>query len=494
LLAIDASTLVVGDAVFAGRIHATATTGPLTWLTTNTTGLGLVTSLDQNTTTGDLLAAGISGGVGAVALSQDGGATWKLVNDGKTPATVVSVAVDTSIIAVFGHSYATTGEMFATGNNAAGDGNVWMRTTGAWKQIDKIGTGAQSGTDDVVDGLGLVSAPGVVDMVYAVDGSAATEGVYRIKSNRTEGEQLAGPTSTTFMGLWYTPGSNVLWTIGTGGTGGPNIYSYTDTNNVAGSGVAVSVTPSATGPWAITITWNALPDLVLSSSSSDYYLVVVNTTKQTNFYTAVSSSLATAVATSSSTESATASLLANAPNTKYYVSVWGVDGSSGFLFGGAPTEVTSPLVAPTGAVGLVPIPGATGVPILPAFQWAPVTGATGYLLELGTDPSFAGATQVVIPSAQAFYAWPTALAYTTNYYWRVQASGTLDSTWVASVFTTGAAPIVPPDPVEPGDITLLPTPVNIEQITPAYIWAIIAVGFVLTVAVIILIVRTRRVV
>jgi hypothetical protein len=63
---------------------------------------------------------------------------------------------------------------------------------------------------------------------------------------------------------------------------------------------------------------------------------------------------------------------------------------------------------------------------------------------------------------------------------------------VPSVFTTVAAPIVPPDP-PPGDTIILnPTPV--EQITPAYIWAIIAVGFVLTVAVIILIVRTRRVV
>ncbi len=494
LLAIDASTLVVGDAGVAGRIHATAATGPLTWLTTNTVALGLVTSLARDATTGDLLAAGMNTiptpDVGAVALSQDGGTTWKLVNDGKTVPTVQNVAVDTSIIAVFGHSYATTGEMFATGENAAGDGNVWKRTTGKWSQVDKIGTGAQSGTDDVVDGLGLVSAPGVVDMVYAVDGSAATEGVLRIKSNRSEGEQLAGPTATTFMGLWYTPGSNVLWTID---TTAPNIYSYTDTTNVAGSGVAVSLTPSAAAPFAATITWNALADMVLSTTSSDFYAVFVHTTKQTNYYTAVNSpTLAANPVISTTAESATVNL--PAANTKYYVSVWAVNTASSFLFGGAPTEVTTPVVAPTGAANLVPIAGATNVPILPAFQWAPVAGATGYLMELGTDPTFASATQVVIPSASPFFAWATELEYSTNYYWRVQASGTSSSTWVSSVFTTMAAPVVPPDPVEPGDITLLPTPVNIEQITPAYIWAIIAVGFVLTVAVIILIVRTRRVV
>jgi hypothetical protein len=100
----------------------------------------------------------------------------------------------------------------------------------------------------------------------------------------------------------------------------------------------------------------------------------------------------------------------------------------------------------------------------------------------------------------------------TTYYWRVRTTSPLYSPWSeARSFTVESmevAPpvevIVPPAPptpeivVEPKvDVVIPPTPpvqVTEEVITPGWIYAIIVVGAVLVIAVIVLIVRTRRVV
>ncbi|MES0278471.1 MAG: hypothetical protein ABUK03_01825, partial [Dehalococcoidales bacterium] len=116
------------------------------------------------------------------------------------------------------------------------------------------------------------------------------------------------------------------------------------------------------------------------------------------------------------------------------------------------------------------------------------------LLEVSTVSDFATTIVAVsLPPAETFYAWQgDALDFTTVYYWRVTATGTANSVPISSVFTTET------EAVDPVDVTTTPAP-NITLTvpaaeTPTYIWFIIAVGFVLTIAVIILIVRTRRVV
>ena len=78
------------------------------------------------------------------------------------------------------------------------------------------------------------------------------------------------------------------------------------------------------------------------------------------------------------------------------------------------------------------------------------------------------------------------LDYDTTYYWKVQAiSASSESEWPEGVFTTESAPPEKPTPAP----TPPPAP---EPETPAYIWVIIGIGAVLIVAMIILIVRTRR--
>jgi len=140
----------------------------------------------------------------------------------------------------------------------------------------------------------------------------------------------------------------------------------------------------------------------------------------------------------------------------------------------------------------VPFMGAQGYTTFPSFVWGAVSGADTYELEVGSTPDFSDATLVTTALTQ--YTWTTQLEYDTNYYWRVRALSAVGgvSEWCVSNFHTGMEP-QPPVVVEEN-----PTP-NItltvpEAETPGYIWAIIAVGAILTIAVIVLIVRTRRVV
>jgi hypothetical protein len=152
------------------------------------------------------------------------------------------------------------------------------------------------------------------------------------------------------------------------------------------------------------------------------------------------------------------------------------------------------------AKDMSPLPGATDVPVNATFQWSAVTGASSYHIQVADNPGFtdplADAT-----TADTFFTLSSALKAGTVYYWRVQAiSGQVASAYVSRVFTT-AAPVAPttatttqpPQTVQPTIIVTIPptTPAPVQ--TPGYVWAIIAIGAVLVIAVIVLIARTRRV-
>jgi hypothetical protein len=325
--------------------------------------------------------------------------------------------------------------------------------------------------------------------------------------------------NTAADGLWYTVGSNVLYAIGATALG-PRMFTYTDTLNVAGSGVAMSniTTNSAT------ISWNDLPN-------ASGYTVVINATppamvQADNFFTAATDPGITVVVNAAMN---TASVTGLSSVTSYFVSVWGTrSGVSSFLFSGALSFTTLPMTP----VNVSPAPGAYDVALLPTFDWNSVPGATSYELQLGMEPDFSDAVSVTTTVTQ--YTWHTELLYDQNYYWRTRArTATGVSGWCESTFhtrveelpvvTVPPAPtptinlpapevdvtVVPPDViVEPPDIivevplpdvTQVPPPTLIlperdEPGTPIYIWVIVGIGAVLTIAVIVLIIRTRRVV
>ena len=133
------------------------------------------------------------------------------------------------------------------------------------------------------------------------------------------------------------------------------------------------------------------------------------------------------------------------------------------------TTITSGVAAPE---LLSPIAGAEGVALAPTFQWGGLGWASNYHIQVATDSAF---SDVVIDeelgNVQA-YQPASDLSKNTTYYWRVKAtSDAAESNCNMGTFTTGPEAGVG---------------------TPAWVWVVIVIGAILAIAVIVLIVRTRR--
>jgi hypothetical protein len=134
---------------------------------------------------------------------------------------------------------------------------------------------------------------------------------------------------------------------------------------------------------------------------------------------------------------------------------------------------------------------------MPLFQWTAMGGATSYQLQLADNAEFEGSIK---PGGAAglpgtAYMMDIELDYGKTYYWRVKGmSATGDSPYsVTGVFTVMEEP--GPDP-GPDEIIIQPPDVIIEQpaaVTPVWVWVVIGIGALLVIALIVLIVRTRRV-
>ncbi len=154
-----------------------------------------------------------------------------------------------------------------------------------------------------------------------------------------------------------------------------------------------------------------------------------------------------------------------------------------------------------------PAPGAYNTPVKPAFVWTPFSGAIGYEVMVAEYPTFL--TWVWSQTTtDTVYKSDEALNYSTTYYWRVRGvtgpapagKPAPGSAWVTGIFTTEAAPVEPTPPVVIAAPVTLPAPtvITVEKTVPAPIpsyllWIIIVIGAVLVIALITLIVRTRRV-
>jgi hypothetical protein len=178
------------------------------------------------------------------------------------------------------------------------------------------------------------------------------------------------------------------------------------------------------------------------------------------------------------------------------------------------TKLTNAGANLTAVGGLAPAAGSSMTTTSPTFNWAAVANATSYDIKISSKADFSD----TIDSMTGL----TSTVYTTNvkltpgvYYWEIRAANaTTKSDWVQSTFTvvapaptttaappitvTGAAPNVTvnvptqPAQVQPTVIVNVPTSTPNTQ-TPAWAWIVIAIGAVLVIAVIVLIVRTRKV-
>jgi len=145
-----------------------------------------------------------------------------------------------------------------------------------------------------------------------------------------------------------------------------------------------------------------------------------------------------------------------------------------------------------------PDAGASDVPLSPTFEWSGIEWADVYEYELALDPTttaggYFGTPLVALVGNDSLVstAWKcnTTLDYETRYYWHVKAIGVdTDTPWSdVGTFTT-MSKAAPPTTQVPPVVVQQP-----DVITPAWIWAIVIIGAILVIAVIVLIVTTRRV-
>ena len=308
------------------------------------------------------------------------------------------------------------------------------------------------------------------------------------------------------------------------------IYSFTDTMSAAGptqtlpaADSIVAVNPISGMPYSVTLAWNR-PSL---STGYEVALALDNRFTQpiysTSFGTAPlgnppnASSFDPAVTPVSVT--LTNTQVTFNPGTTYYWrvrSVQPVDSpwstARAFSIGSldVPFNLTQPAV------------GAKDVPIKPILTWAAFKGvdsekinraALWYEVTVSEDPTFA------IPEwshnvYNLFYGVEEPLKYGTTYYWRVRgvtaepyvkgtAVITPSGAWATGAFTTVAEPVAPkPEqvivtqqaPAPPPQIIQVPVEKIVQQPIPNWmLMTIIVIGAVLIIALIVLIVRTRRV-
>jgi hypothetical protein len=193
------------------------------------------------------------------------------------------------------------------------------------------------------------------------------------------------------------------------------------------------------------------------------------------------------------------------PGLTYY---WKVNAN--LPFDGPFSEVRSFTIAPSAATVpdiLSPTMGGSIDTTSPVFTWSAVTSATKYDFQISELPGFE-TTVFTDQTTSPAEALPVTISLERGktYFWRVRAIAPIMGDWstvgtftIAKLTTTPPPPpttqttiTIPPPPAGTTTIITLPTTTAPEQIAPAYIWAIIVIGAILVIAVIVLIVRTRR--
>jgi len=350
--------------------------------------------------------------------------------------------------------------------------------------------GAESGATGLVEidvpaesGAGIIADEAVVQVIggaltsLVVEGDPGSSGtpaaditLWRLLIGEDENIwETATMDGTIVENLWGTTGSNILWT-------------FTDPDDDEDNLGVWALEDFLTGP--VTLVSPADGSRIASSSkatleweemdTADNYQVGGDFDKSTDD---------TDVSVTGLTDNTTYEwkVRVDAPWTSRWSDLWEFTTKD---------DVATP-------VNMVPVNGLQDAPLVPSFMWSEVSGATNYTFELATDPTFATTVGTATTTVNA-YTWTGGdLVNDQDYYWRVRAYNSSTggvSDWCLSNFHTRMAsePPVTVTNTTPPDVHVTTTVPAAE--TPAYIWIIIVIGAILTIAVIVLIVRTRRVV
>jgi len=475
-IVVDEETVLAAGG--AGTIYKTTKYGTRPWDAFPVTGAGDGIDFDLSPNIANDSSVLLGDDHGGVFLSTDLGATWTT-----TPAGAVTGTLDTYV--QFDPGYGTSGDpgeniFYAAASTVIARYDVSVVVAGV-VPFETIGS--------VGEASGIAAAGDTA--LYVADATAVdveTGGVWRslnplapaalvefeqLTLGLVADEELVHPSFSD--DLWLTAGSNMLWALDS--IFPTTIWMWEDPLATP----VISLTPTdgakigTTG--AVTLTWEALDGASLYEISlyrycpqcPDEMLPVYVSDTDDNYTSADTCLIVTGLDA----------------GTKYY---WKVRVAKEKPFYSKWSELRTFDTALGPVLNLCsPSCGASDVILTTNFSWEAVPGATGYEVEIATNEDF---DPVIASGTAKVNAWAAApeLDYSTTYYWQVRAvkDGVVGA-WSVCLFTTMDEPAEPIAPVSP---VVIPP---VEEITPTWIWVIIGIGGALVIAVIILIVNTRRV-
>ena len=450
----------------------------------------------------------VGGTAGYVSYSTDSGSTWTKLD--KNPFSSGDVQVTASGLADGDFIYAGT-------STADQDIKRWeIGESTKWTDIIK----------DKLDGscYGLVlSSDGTL---YAATNNTTDSALYRNLSPSTSKDTTTWSSKTSTADFTLTPralklSAGKLWVVDAADN---KLYSLTDTVSTdavtitaPADGATIAVNPATGYAEDVAYNWSRI------SKATEYDLDIALDSgfdQKVRSETGLSSTASTVVfILGPYSEISTKGKLQYMAGNTYY---WRVRASSPVYSPWSETRsfTVAEIVEPITFEVVAPAVGATDVSLTPTFVWNSVTGAVGYEMVVSEDPTFA----IIEWGHNTNDPWyrttvDEALAYSTTYYWRARAilgesvilGGKAAPTpgersqWAAGILTTGAVPeaapaptvIVEKEPAPPAEVKVVEVPgateVVQQAIPGALLWAIIGIGAALVIALIVLIVRTRRV-
>jgi hypothetical protein len=383
--------------------------------------------------------------------------------------------------------------------------------------------------------------PTLTDSSYSIQGMLEVEGrIYALSSNGTNSKlwrNIGAPIATA-----DTAGS-IGWSGRTTGSGltaapkalvvseGPVFYAITGTSllsmtdpiafegpvlNLPADGDKIPVNPQTGRAYTITFSYDRY-----HSAEVDKMEIVISTDSKFAGSVYSKSDITIRKDSESVTIGPNAQLEAEfMPGYTYY---WRMrmTGVGGDTFKSPWSEVRSFEVESLGAIPTslsAPPAGASGVSLMPSFSWTATEGAVSYNFEIAKDAAFTVPGWKRSKLANPVYLAEHELEYDTTYFWRAQAvfqaKPLIAGPWAQGTFTTMSPPLAPEaekficpydglvfdsqqalsDHINQYHANLLNPPAPAPAIPTYMLWIIVGIGAVLFIALIVLIVRTRRVV
>jgi len=475
----DGNTFYVG-ASGAASVDATLN-GGWTWqqAPTAVTGGNFVTSLKVDLGTGHILAGC---GNGVVSLSTNGNTTF---------TQLAGIGAASNALVAFDGNYADNNIVYAVGAaGAVGVNRIHVGTPSVAIAMTP-GTYAGVASDLIVapDGTLYVGNVGATTVFRSINPAAGTA------TNTTAVEWTDMTLALAPAAMSLTQGSNVLFAVS-----GVAVRTYTDTLSTAQTSVLSPVEGDRLNEQIIQATVEAV-------DGARNYQVQWNTREDFlgigEVLVAAWPSTTTALWGTVTAVPAGATLYVRARVQTPLLGPWSETFSIETHLNAAPSTAPG-IVGQVGGEGSTAA-GGWGVGLTPVFQWAAIGGATAYEFQLASDAAMSdfvidatGSNALGVVTA---YRSAETLDYDTAYFWRVRAiSATSVTDWSPVTAFTTLEQAVPtttgPAPTQTTTSVVITQPAEttqvVEEVAPAYIWAIIAVGAILVIAVIVLIVRTRR--